>query len=151
LYRRTPGVNIFPSFLNFYCFHIYLVENNVFVMDVIQSVHDQTTVFVNSIKDISYENKNVKYTDIIIIISAQYCFHCFLLPRSIDFVFSKKNFFIDFLDELELFIGEKQVFTKKKSPSLCRLPREFKAVQILSAQFPFKLDTSPFGSQKELV
>jgi hypothetical protein len=40
---------------------------------------------------------------------------------SIDFVISKKKFFIDFLDELELFIGEKQVFAKKK-PSLCRLP-----------------------------
>jgi hypothetical protein len=32
----------------------------------------------------------------------------------------KKN--IDFLDELGLFIGEKPIFTKKKFPSLCRLP-----------------------------
>jgi hypothetical protein len=35
---------------------------------------------------------------------------------------SKKKIFGDFLDELALFIGEKQVFTKKKNPSLCRLP-----------------------------
>jgi hypothetical protein len=33
-------------------------------------------------------------------------------------VISKKTFFIDFLDELELFIGEYQVFTKKKSVTL---------------------------------
>jgi hypothetical protein len=37
-------------------------------------------------------------------------------------VFPKKKFFIDFLDELELFIGENHIFTKKKNPSLCRLP-----------------------------
>jgi hypothetical protein len=68
-------------------------------------------------------------------------------------VISKKNFFIDFLDELELFIGEKQGFMKKKvrHSAVCR---EFMAVQmrILSAQFfkdPFNLD--PFGSLKELV
>jgi hypothetical protein len=67
----------------------------------------------------------------------------------------KKIFFIDFLDELELFIGEKQVFTKKKvrHSAVCR---EFMAVQmrILSGGFlidPFKLDTSSFGSLKELV
>jgi hypothetical protein len=51
-------------------------------------------------------------------------------------VISKKNFFIDFLDELELFIGEKQFFTKKISVT--------PAVQmrILSDRFlkdPFKL------------
>jgi hypothetical protein len=70
-------------------------------------------------------------------------------------VISKKKIFIDFLGELELFIGEKQVFTKKKirHSAVCR---EFMAVQmrILPAQFfkdPFKLDTSPFGSLKELV
>jgi hypothetical protein len=70
-------------------------------------------------------------------------------------VISKKNIFIDFLDELELFIGEKQVFTKKKvrQSAVCR---EFMAVQmrILSSRFlkdAFKLDTSPFGSLKELV
>jgi hypothetical protein len=75
-------------------------------------------------------------------------------------VISKKKFFIDFLDELGLFIGEKQVFTKKKIPSLCRLPsavcRDFMAVhmKILSARFlkdAFKLETSPSGSLKELV
>jgi hypothetical protein len=37
-------------------------------------------------------------------------------------VISKKIFFIDFLDELGLFIEELPVFTKKKFPSLCRLP-----------------------------
>jgi hypothetical protein len=37
-------------------------------------------------------------------------------------VISKKNIFIDFLDELGLFIEEKPIFTKKKFPSLCRLP-----------------------------
>jgi hypothetical protein len=31
-----------------------------------------------------------------------------------DFVISKKIFFIDFLDELGLFIKEKPIFTKKK-------------------------------------
>jgi hypothetical protein len=75
-------------------------------------------------------------------------------------VISKKNFFIDFLDELGLFIDEKPVYTKKKIPSLCRLPsavcRDFMAVQmkILSARFlkdAFKLETSPSGSLKELV
>jgi hypothetical protein len=62
-------------------------------------------------------------------------------------VISKKKI-IDFLDELELFIGEKQVLTKKKvrHSAVCR---EFMAVQIriLSGGFlkdPFKLDTSPF-------
>jgi hypothetical protein len=35
--------------------------------------------------------------------------------------FQKKKF-IDFMDELGLFIEEKPVFTKKKFPSLCRLP-----------------------------
>jgi hypothetical protein len=32
-------------------------------------------------------------------------------------------FFIDFLDELGLFIGEKPIFTKKKIELLCRLAR----------------------------
>jgi hypothetical protein len=69
----------------------------------------------------------------------------------------QKKFFIDFLEEVELFIKEKQVFTKKKSVTLpSAVCREFMAVQmrILSARFlkdPFKLYTSPFGSLKELV
>jgi hypothetical protein len=70
-------------------------------------------------------------------------------------VISKNKKFIDFLDESELFIGEKLVFTNKKfrHSAVCR---EFMAVQkrILSARFfkdPFKLETSPFGSLKELV
>jgi hypothetical protein len=44
-------------------------------------------------------------------------------------VIPKKIFFIDFLDELGLFIGEKQVFTKKKvrHSAVCR---EFMAVQM---------------------
>jgi hypothetical protein len=59
---------------------------------------------------------------------------------------------IDFLDELGLFIEEKLNFTKKKN-SVCR---DFMAVhmKILSARFlkdAFKLETSPFGSLKELV
>jgi hypothetical protein len=29
---------------------------------------------------------------------------------------------MDFLDELRLFIEKKPIFTKKKNPSLCRLP-----------------------------
>jgi hypothetical protein len=38
-------------------------------------------------------------------------------------VISKKNFFIDFLDELGLFIEEKLIFTKKKfRRSARRLP-----------------------------
>jgi hypothetical protein len=63
--------------------------------------------------------------------------------------------FIDFLDELGLFIEEKPICTKKKfpSPAVCR---DFMAVQmkILSARFlkdAFKLEISPFGSLKELV
>jgi hypothetical protein len=46
-----------------------------------------------------------------------------------DFVISKKIFFIDFLDELELFIGEKQASTKKevRHSAVCR---EFMAVQM---------------------
>jgi hypothetical protein len=36
-------------------------------------------------------------------------------------VISKRIFFIDFQDELGLFIGEEPIFTKKKFPSLCRL------------------------------
>jgi hypothetical protein len=34
-------------------------------------------------------------------------------------VISKKFFFIDFLDELRLFIEEKPIYTKNKFPSLC--------------------------------
>jgi hypothetical protein len=63
--------------------------------------------------------------------------------------------FIDFLDELGLFIGEKSVFTKKNfhRSAVCR---DFMAVHrnILSARFlkdAFKLGTSPSGSLKELV
>jgi hypothetical protein len=40
------------------------------------------------------------------------------------FIISKKKF-IDFLDELELFIEEKPICTKKQIPSLCRLPKKF--------------------------
>jgi hypothetical protein len=57
------------------------------------------------------------------------------------------------MDELGRFIGEKPIFTKKQNPSLCR---DFMAVRMknLSARFlkdAFKLETSPFGSMKELV
>jgi hypothetical protein len=86
--------------------------------------------------------------------------HEFLLPMNevnVKYWFSdlKKNFFIDFLDELGLFIEEKPIFTKKKFPSLCRR-RDFMAfhMKILSARFlkdAFKLETSPFGSLEELV
>jgi hypothetical protein len=46
--------------------------------------------------------------------------------RSTDFVISKKKFFIDFLDELGLFIEENPICKKKQFPSLavCRLPRK---------------------------
>jgi hypothetical protein len=70
-------------------------------------------------------------------------------------VISKKNFFIDFLDELGLFIEEKPIFTKKnfRRSAVCR---DFMAVQmkILSARFlkdAFKLETSAVGSLKELI
>jgi hypothetical protein len=74
-------------------------------------------------------------------------------------VISKKKNFIDFLDDLGLFIEEKLVFTKKKSvalPSAFAVCRDFMAVhrKILSARFlkdAFKLETSPSGSLKELV
>jgi hypothetical protein len=65
---------------------------------------------------------------------------------------SKIKKIIDFLDELGLFIEEKPVFTKKKKiPSLHMMAVHMK---ILSARFfkdAFKLETSPFGSLKELV
>jgi hypothetical protein len=65
-------------------------------------------------------------------------------------VISKKNFFIDFLNELELFIEGKKNFRRS---AVCS---DFMAVQmkILSARFlkdAFKLETSPSGSLKELV
>jgi hypothetical protein len=66
----------------------------------------------------------------------------------------QKKFFYWFSGRIRTFIGEKQVFTKKKvRHAVCR---EFMAVQmrILSGGFLkdlFKLDTSPFGSLKELV
>jgi hypothetical protein len=77
---------------------------------------------------------------------------------SIDLVISKKKN-INFLDELGLFIGEKPIFTKKNSvalPSAVAVCRAFMAVhmKILYARFlkdAFKLETSPFGSLKELV
>jgi hypothetical protein len=51
-------------------------------------------------------------------------------------VISKQIFFIDFLDDLGLFIGEKPIFTKKKIPSLCRrLPFVAVQMKILSARF----------------
>jgi hypothetical protein len=43
--------------------------------------------------------------------------------RTTDFVISKKKF-IDFMDELGLFIEEKPICKKKNFPSLCRLPRK---------------------------
>jgi hypothetical protein len=59
------------------------------------------------------------------------------------------------MDELGLFIGEKHIFTKKKirRSAVCR---DSMAVhmKILSARFlkdAVKLETSPFGSLKELV
>jgi hypothetical protein len=67
-------------------------------------------------------------------------------------VISKKKFFIDFLDD---FIEEKPIFTKKnfRRSAVCR---DFMAVQmkILSTRFlkdAFKIETSAFGSLKELV
>jgi hypothetical protein len=60
----------------------------------------------------------------------------FLLPMNEvnmnDLVISKKKFFIDFLDELGLFIEEKPVFTKKKILSLCRLPSPSAVISWLS-------------------
>jgi hypothetical protein len=53
--------------------------------------------------------------------------------KSTDFV-SKKNYFIDFLNELGLLIEDKPIFTKKnfRHPAVCR---DFMAIQmrILSA------------------
>jgi hypothetical protein len=71
-------------------------------------------------------------------------------------VISKKKFFIDFLDELGLFIEEEHVFKKKKIFRRSAVCRNFMAVhrKILSARFlkdAFKLETSPSGSLKELV
>jgi hypothetical protein len=54
-------------------------------------------------------------------------------------------FFIDVLDELELFIDKKVIFDEKKisvfPPSaVCRLSANF----VIRITFPFNLDTSPF-------
>jgi hypothetical protein len=66
---------------------------------------------------------------------------------------SKKKINIDFLDELGLFIEEKPVFTKKKN-SVALPSAVISWLKIFSARFlkdAFKLETSPFGSLKELV
>jgi hypothetical protein len=61
---------------------------------------------------------------------------------------SKNLFFINFLDELGLFIEEKPICTKKKnlSPAVC--PKKF-GYPLLP--FPFNLDTSPFGLVTDFV
>jgi hypothetical protein len=57
------------------------------------------------------------------------------------------NFFIEVLDELELFIDNKVIFDKKKNPSVrravCRSPYVSKFCNPHNF-FPFNLDTSPF-------
>jgi hypothetical protein len=72
----------------------------------------------------------------------------------------KKFFFIDFLDELgfsdRIGFSEKNRFLRKKNFRRSAVCRDFMAVhmKILSAWFlkdAFKLETSPFGSLKELV
>jgi hypothetical protein len=60
--------------------------------------------------------------------------------ESIDFVHGKSKFFIEVLDELELFIDKKVIFDEKKI-SVCRLSANF---LICITLFPFNLDTSPF-------
>jgi hypothetical protein len=67
-------------------------------------------------------------------------------------VISKKKIFLI----LGLFIEEKSIFTKKKKFRRSAVCRDFMAVlmNILSARFlkdAFKLETSAFGSLKELV
>jgi hypothetical protein len=66
-------------------------------------------------------------------------------------VISKKNFFIDFLGDVGLFIGKTRFLRKKKSVALpsaiCRDFMDAK-MKILSDRFlkdAFKLDTSPWG------
>jgi hypothetical protein len=54
-------------------------------------------------------------------VNMKYCFRDF-----------QKKKIIDFLDELGLFIEEKPVFTKKKFPSLCRLPSPSAVISWLS-------------------
>jgi hypothetical protein len=91
----------------------------------------------------------------------------FLLPLNevnIKYRFSdfKKKFFIDFLDELGLFIEKKSGFYEKKisvallSAVAVTVCRDFMAVhrKILSARYlkvAFKLETFLFGSEKKLV
>jgi hypothetical protein len=65
-----------------------------------------------------------------------------------DFVISQKKFFIDFLDELGLFIEEKPICTTKKNPSL---PSAAKRLAPPLLSFPFNLETSPFGSVNDSV
>jgi hypothetical protein len=60
--------------------------------------------------------------------------------ESIGFLHGKSFFFIEVLDELELFIDKKVIFDEK-IPSVCRLSANF---VIRITFFPFNLDTSPF-------
>jgi hypothetical protein len=61
---------------------------------------------------------------------------------------------IDFLDELELFIGEKPIFTKKKSvamPSAVIMTLQIKNVVRPLFERSFQVRNFSFGSLKELV
>jgi hypothetical protein len=63
-------------------------------------------------------------------------------------VISKQKKIVDFLDELGLFIEEKPILRKKKSVALPSAAISWLSkIIFLSAS----LETSPFGSLKELV
>jgi hypothetical protein len=53
------------------------------------------------------------------------CWFLLSMNTVTDFVISKKKNFIDFLDELGLFIEEKPICTKKKIPSPAVCPEKF--------------------------
>jgi hypothetical protein len=56
----------------------------------------------------------------------------------------KPIFFIEVLDEVELFIDKKVIFDEKKFPSVRRAVRLSANFEIRKTFFPFNLDTSPF-------
>jgi hypothetical protein len=61
--------------------------------------------------------------------------------ESIDFVQGKSKFFIEVLNELELFTDKKVIFDEKKKFRVRRLSTNF---VIRINLFPFNLETSPF-------
>jgi hypothetical protein len=76
-----------------------------------------------------------------------------ILDITINLYFNQKSlqfsrFFIDFLNELRLFIEEKPICTKKKFRHSAVCPEKFGSPLL---PFPFNLETFPFGLVNDLV